>query len=110
MKSSAPRPPISRAAGKTQDFGGDLETLALQALTFLAADRERLGDFLAVTGITADSLRDVTGQPGFATGILTYVAGSEELLIDFAQNLGRRPEDLGAALARLQGNLWWDGS
>jgi hypothetical protein len=88
----------------------DLDTLALQALTFLAADRERLGDFLAVTGIAAESLRDVAGQPGFATGILTYLAGNEELLVGFAASLGQRPEDLGASLAQLRGNSWWDGT
>jgi hypothetical protein len=105
-----PLPPISRKTGKTRDSSDDVDALALAGLSFLAADRERLGDFLAVTGITADSLRQATAQPGFATGVLTYLAGSEELLLAFAAELGRRPDELGATLARLQGNSWWDGT
>ena len=46
------------------------EGLAIQALTFIAGDGERLGRFLAVTGIGPAEIRDAACEPGFLAGVL----------------------------------------
>jgi len=56
------------------------EALAIQALTFIAEDGERLGQFLAATGIGPAQIRAASGEPGFLTGVLDYLVGDESLL------------------------------
>ncbi len=67
------------------------ETLAVQALAFIAQDGERLGRFLAVTGIGPAQIREAAGEPRFLAGVLDYVAADEALLVAFAQQAGIDP-------------------
>jgi len=46
------------------------ESLAIQALSFIAQDPERLGRFLALTGIGPAEIRSAAAEPGFLTGVL----------------------------------------
>ena len=80
------------------------EGLAIQALTFIAGDGERLGRFLAATGIGPAEIRAVAQEPGFLTGVLDYLAGDERLLSAFAAETGLDPADVGKALAALGGH------
>jgi Protein of unknown function (DUF3572) len=80
------------------------EGLAIQALTFIAADGERLGRFLATTGIGPAQIRAAAQEPGFLTGVLEYLAGDERLLTAFAAESGFDPADIGKALAVLGGH------
>ena len=41
------------------------EALAIAALTFIAEEPERLGRFLALSGIGPESLRAAASEPGF---------------------------------------------
>ena len=68
------------------------ETLAIQALSFLAEDPERLSRFLAFTGIEAQSLRDAAREPNFLLGVLDHLAGDERLLTEFATQEELTPE------------------
>jgi hypothetical protein len=81
------------------------EGLAIQALTFIAGDGERLGRFLATTGIGAAQIRAAAQEPGFLTGVLDYLAGDERLLSAFAAETGVNPADIGKAIAAL-GDHW----
>jgi hypothetical protein len=72
------------------------ETLAIQALAFLAEEPERLDAFLSVTGVTAESIREAADEPGFLAGVLEHMLGDENLLIAFADSAGIDP----AAVAR----------
>ena len=67
------------------------EPLAVQALAFIAQDGERLGRFLAVTGIGPAQIREAAGEPRFLAGVLDYVAADEGLLLAFAQQAGIDP-------------------
>jgi len=67
---------------------------AVAALTFIAADDERLGTFLALSGIGPESLRTAAGSPGFLCGVLDHVAGDEALLIAFAEHSDIDPGDV----------------
>jgi hypothetical protein len=87
----------------TQDAA---EALAIQALTFIAGDSERLGRFLAVTGIGPAEIRVASREPGFLLGVLDHLAGDERLLTAFAADTGVDPADIGKALAALGG--YWE--
>jgi len=80
------------------------EGLAIQALTFIADDGERLGRFLATTGIGPAQIRAAAQQPGFLVGVLEYLAGDERLLQEVAATAGFDPTDVGKALSALGGH------
>ncbi len=87
----------------TQDAA---EGLAIQALTFIAGDAERLGRFLAVTGIGPSEIRAAARESGFLIGVLEHLAGDERLLAAFAAEAGIDPADIGKARAALGGTPW----
>ena len=68
-------PPLTKEAA---------EGLAIQALTFLAGEPERLGRFLAATGIGPTEIRAAAGEPGFLAGVLDYLAADDRLIAAFA--------------------------
>jgi len=84
--------------------GEAAEGLAIQALTYLAGDAERLSRFLAITGIGPQQIRAASSEPGFLAGVLEHVAGDERLLTAFATDSGVDPADIGKALAALGGH------
>ena len=79
----------TRARGKIART--DAEAIAIQALSFLASEPERLGRFLAVTGIGPESIRAAAATPGFLAGILDYLIANEALLLDFTAERGFDP-------------------
>jgi hypothetical protein len=83
--------------------GNDFEAVAIQALGFLAADEERLGRFLAITGLGPENLRAAASQPGFLASVLAHVAEDEAMLIAFAAESGIPPERIGRAAHHLSG-------
>ena len=68
------------------------EALAVQALGFLAAEPERLGAFLALSGIGPDDIRTAAAEPQFLAGVLEHVAGDERLLLEFAAQAQIKPD------------------
>lgn len=79
--------PVSQRPTKTRDNGGsreNAEALAIAALSFLAEDSDRLGAFLALSGLGPESLRAASGDPDFLAGVLDHVVSDEKLLLDFA--------------------------
>jgi len=90
---------------KTPAFGSReaAEHVAIQALSFIAGDGERLGGFLAATGIGPAAIRDAARDPQFLAGVLDYVAGNEPLLVDFAKYADLPPETVMIAVQALGG-------
>ncbi len=80
------------------------EGLAIQALTFIAEDGERLGRFLAVTGIGPAEIRTAAREPGFLVGVLEYMASDERLITAFAGESGLDPADIARSRAALGGS------
>jgi Protein of unknown function (DUF3572) len=80
------------------------EALAIQALTFIAGDSERLGRFLAVTGIGPAEIREAAREQDFLVGVLDHIAADERLLLVFSSETGIAPADVGKALAALGGH------
>ncbi|OYX15181.1 MAG: hypothetical protein B7Z15_01430 [Rhizobiales bacterium 32-66-8] len=73
------------------------DQLAITALSFLARDPERIGRFLADTGIGPGDLRSAASQSGFGAGVLAFLLSDESLLLEFTANEGFRPEDVSRA-------------
>jgi hypothetical protein len=67
------------------------EVLAIQALGFIAQDPERLGRFLAITGIGPSDIRQSARDRAFLVGVLDYVTSDEGLLVAFAGHAGIDP-------------------
>jgi hypothetical protein len=82
------------------------ERLAIQALTFIAGDGERLGRFLAVTGIGPAEIRSAAREPGFLAGVLEYLASDDRLIATFASEAGIDPADVDRGRATLAGRPW----
>jgi hypothetical protein len=66
-------------------------------LAFIASDPERIGPFLAATGIGPESIRAAARERSFLAGVLDYVATDEALLLAFAGEAGINPFDVGVA-------------
>jgi hypothetical protein len=79
------------------------ENLAISALSFLAGDPERLGAFLAATGIGPEAIRKAAADPAFLVGVLDFVAADEPLLLAVAEHAGVTPETVERAHAALGG-------
>ena len=82
------------------------ENLAIQALSLMASDPERLGAFLAATGIGPEMIRKAAADPSFLAGVLDHVCGDESLLIAVAGQAGVTPQDVEHAQAILSGRPW----
>lgn len=81
----------------------DAEVIALKVLGFLAGDPERLGRFLALSGIDPAHIREAAQDSRFLTGVLSHLLGDESLLLTFVadENLDPRLPALAAeVLAR----------
>ena len=79
------------------------ESLAIQAVAFLAADVERIAPFLAATGIGPEAIRAAARQPDFLAGVLDYLAGDEALLMAFAREADIDPAAIEPARVVLGG-------
>jgi hypothetical protein len=82
------------------------ENLAVQALGLMASDSERLGAFLAATGIGPEMIRKAAVDPSFLAGVLDHVCADEGLLIAVAEHAGVAPQDIEHAQAILSGRPW----
>jgi Protein of unknown function (DUF3572) len=80
--------------------------LAIQVLTYIAEEPERLARFLNETGIAATEIRTAASEPGFLTGVLEHMAGNESLLTGFAASAGVDPAAIGKVLQALTGHAW----
>lgn len=78
--------------------------MAAEALTYLAADASRLERFMALSGLTLETLRASAREPGFPGAILDYLASDEPLLLAFAANAGHDPADVIRAREVLTGS------
>jgi len=80
------------------------ETLAIQALGFIAEDPSALGRFLDTSGIAVTQIRTAAGEPGFLAGVLEHMLGDENLLLAFARTAGIDPAEVARAASALGGH------
>lgn len=86
------------------DYAG-AETIAAGAMAFLASDPARLTRFLADTGMDPQALAAclADGGGGILSAALDHIVCDESLLLVFASELRRKPEEMMLAQALLQG-------
>ncbi|WP_155904947.1 DUF3572 domain-containing protein [Methylopila sp. M107] len=89
---------------KTRAHSIDPQALATSALGFLAQDPERLGRFLALSGLDPANIRTASRNPNFLPSVLDHLMSDERLLIAFAETENLRPEAVGEARAALAGD------
>ena len=82
------------------------ETVAIQALSFIASDPDRLGLFLASTGIGPGDIRAAAREPLFLAGVLDHLANNEPVMLAFAAESGTEPPTILAAREMLAGRDW----
>ena len=94
-------------AGSRAAERDDSAPIALEVLGRLIADPDRLGRFLALTGLDPSTIRAAAADPGFLASILDHVVEDEPLLVAIAGELGRSPESLARAQQRLSPPSDW---
>jgi hypothetical protein len=79
------------------------ETIALQALAFLAGDEQALDGFLRLTGMGLPDIRAAAANPDMLAGVLDYLLQDEPMLLAFCDAAEIRPDEPGRARAYLPG-------
>ena len=73
------------------------EIVAIQALSFLASDPERLGQFLSESGIGPQTLRTSAADPKFLAGVLDFILRDDATVKAFADLSKLTPETVANA-------------
>ena len=73
------------------------EIVAIQALSFIAGDSERLGAFLAETGLGPHTLRTAASDPQFLKSVLDFVMRDDATVKAFATASKLHPTNIAAA-------------
>jgi hypothetical protein len=84
------------------------QTIALQAITFICADEQRMNTLFSQSGLGLNELKSSISQPDFQAGILDFLLSFEDILLDFAAQHNMKPEDIVRARQALPGgqHLW----
>jgi Protein of unknown function (DUF3572) len=82
------------------------EIVAIQALSFVAGDPERLGAFLAESGIGPDTLRGAAADPAFLAHVLDFVMRDDATVKAFAAASQLHPTNIAAAHQALNDPEW----
>jgi hypothetical protein len=82
------------------------EIVAVQALSFIAGDPERLGLFLAESGLGPETLRTAATEPQFLTIVLDFVLRDDATVKAFASASQLHPTNIAAARQVLGDPTW----
>jgi len=82
------------------------EIVAVQALSFIAGDPERLGSFLAESGIGPETLRTAATEPHFLSHVLDFVLRDDATVKAFAAASQLHPTNIAAAHQALNDPQW----
>ena len=82
------------------------EIVAIQALTFIAGEPGRLGQFLAETGIGPETLRTAAADPKFLASVLEFVMRDDATVKAFAEVSNLHPTNVAAAYQALCDPAW----
>src|SRR5690242_18159595 len=91
---------MNKAPGTSREAA---ESLAIQALNFLATEPARLSRSFALSGLEAQSIRAAAAEPGFLAGVLAHLGEDERLLLEFATGAEVTPAEVDRARRLLAG-------
>lgn len=80
----------------------ETDVVCADILGWIAADETLMTRFLALSGLTADTLRQASTEPGFYSGILTFLMGHEPTLLAYCEDRNVAPEALVEIWQRLE--------
>ncbi len=83
--------------GKSTLTKQQAEMIGIAGLSYLAADPERIGRFLAVTGLGPENVRAAARDPSFLPALLDYLLANETELVAFASEMNLDPGRVQAA-------------
>ncbi|MFT6580842.1 MAG: hypothetical protein ACJAU6_001272 [Alphaproteobacteria bacterium] len=63
----------------------DAVEIAIKCLAFIGEDKDRLGDFLALSGVGPEKIRESAQDPAFLGGILDFILSDEAAVLEFAK-------------------------
>ena len=86
---------MPRQASSRIDLAGS-EALALQVLTFLLSDAQRLQRFMSLTGLGPADIRAAAGTHDLQAATLEYLLSDESLLLMFCQDAAGGPVPVAA--------------
>jgi hypothetical protein len=73
------------------------EIVAVQALSFIAREPERLGAFLAESGLGPETLRSAAADPQFLAHVLDFIMRDDATVKAFAAASQLHPTNIAAA-------------
>ena len=82
------------------------EIVAVQALSFIAGEPGRLGQFLAESGIGPETLRTAAADPKFLAHVLDFVMRDDATVKAFADASQLHPTNIAAAHQALGDPEW----
>lgn len=83
---------------KPQRHPGEVaEIVAIQALSFVAGEPERLGLFLSESGIGPETLRSAAKDPQFLVSVLDFIMRDDETVQAFSTASQLHPTTIAAA-------------
>jgi hypothetical protein len=82
------------------------EIVAIQALSFIAGEPERLGLFLAESGLGPETLRSAATEPPFLASVLDFVLRDDATVKAFASASQLHPTNIAAARQVLGDPTW----
>jgi hypothetical protein len=82
------------------------EIVAVQALSFIASEPERLGLFLAESGIGPETLRTAAADPRFLASVLDFIMRDDATVKAFASVSQLHPTNIAAAHQALNDPQW----
>ena len=82
------------------------EIVAIQALSFIASEPERLGLFLAESGIGPETLRTAASDPRFLASVLDFIMRDDATVKAFAEVSQLHPTNIAAAHQALNDPQW----
>lgn len=81
----------------------DAETIALNALKFLADSPQALDRFMRQSGIDLMTIRATATERGLQAAVLDFFMADEELLVDFCESSRTEPRTVQMAVHVLGG-------
>jgi hypothetical protein len=83
--------------GKSSLTKQEAEMIGVAVLSYLAAEPERIGRFLAVTGLGPENVRAAARDPSFLPALLDYLLANEKDLLAFTEEMNLDPARVRAA-------------
>jgi hypothetical protein len=87
--------------GKPTIGRGDAESITLKVFEWIVADVDRIIQFMNITGLQPETIRESAKSQHFLLGVLDYVSKDDELLKKIDEELSIRPTAILVAIIHL---------